>query len=83
MKRTVTLESLQNDARKIRDEFAQIVRDGQHWNKTHPNTTPIDIGYDLVSLKLANELVAAVEAGNTTGPETKQLMDHLRNREKR
>jgi hypothetical protein len=74
----MTIHHLHRRARKLRDEFAQIVRDVGHWNATHPNDEPFDVGFDLVGLNLANQVVAAYERGETTGPCFDRLLAHCK-----
>lgn len=77
-KRKVTLQTLIRDARRNRDNIAQLLRDKQHWNRTRTDCPPLDLGWETVALILSNDLVAAYERGDTLGPEAKRLLEHMK-----
>lgn len=80
MAKEITLEGLIARMRRIRDEFEQMVRDAQRWNRLHPDETPLSTTFDEQSASLASDVVAAYERGDTRGPETAKLIEHLKGR---
>lgn len=80
MEREVTKESIVRDLERVRDEAAQLVRDAKAWNDLHPDAVPFDAGRDLVTAKLAQDCIDAVQASTGRIPDEpfNQLGDHCR-----
>lgn len=47
----------------LRDECQQLVNDAHHWNEINPVEVPFDTGADLVAVRMADEGIAAIDAG--------------------
>ncbi len=50
-------------------ELQQMVRDTRYWNRTHPNETPIDCEWELVSIAGLKKCLAAVNEDRWIDPE--------------
>lgn len=72
-----TKKSIIRRLERVRDEAAQLVRDAKAWNELHPGSVPFDIGRDLVTAKLAQDCIDAVQSSD--GPIPDATFDRLRN----
>mgnify|MGYP007100157044 CR=1 FL=1 len=78
MSRPVTLQSLIQQAEKIRADLADDLAAIEWWNENRTDAPPFDTGFARVGIRLADAQIAAFKRGDTRGPETDKLMEHLK-----